>query len=68
MDLVDTIPEWVQDHAETLIRYGAKTRYSSLRVASSKVVYKLYDYVGEYLDDIKPKEYTDNDAIPTINE
>jgi HEPN domain-containing protein len=66
MDFVDNIPEWLREHSETLMKYGVKTRYSSLRIASKKIVLQLYDYHEKYLESVKPKNQADIDAMPKI--
>ncbi|MCL1877620.1 MAG: HEPN domain-containing protein [Defluviitaleaceae bacterium] len=66
MDLVDSVPNWVKDHAETLMQYGVKTRYSSMRVASKATVLKLYDHLEKYIETSKPNETTDTLSSPKI--
>ncbi|MCL1846039.1 MAG: HEPN domain-containing protein [Defluviitaleaceae bacterium] len=66
MDLVDDVPEWVEEYCETLIKYGVKTRYSSLRVASKTIVLKLFGFLEKYIESIKPAETNDADSMPKI--
>jgi HEPN domain-containing protein len=62
IDLVDNVPEWILLHSETLMKYGVKTRYSALRIASKKIVIYLYGLLGEYIKSIKPAEHDDMDC------
>lgn len=66
MDKVDDVPQWVYDYSETLIKYGVKTRYSSLRIASKSVLQKLYNLLKEYLEQVKPIETTDIESTPKL--
>ena len=55
-DLVGEVPNWILENIETLTKYGVKTRYSSVRIASIKVLETLYDKLEIYLCELKPEE------------
>ena len=58
-DLVEDVPEWIVNYSETLTKYGVRTRYSSLRIASKKLILQLYNYLEEYIEQVKPIEVGD---------
>ena len=54
IDLIDEVPQWVIDSSETISKYGVKTRYSSMRIASEKILQRMYNNLGEYLEQVRP--------------
>jgi len=66
LDAIEHIPKWLDKYKETLMQYSTKTRYSSMRVASKKTIFLLYDEIGKYIETIRPTKQTDASAKPNL--
>ena len=47
------VPDWVREHAHTLTRYEAQTRYSSVKIASKGLLRRLYVNQKEFIDSLR---------------
>jgi len=48
------VPQWIIDNRETLIKYEALTRYSSVKVASVTNLQEWYSLLEKYIAELKP--------------
>jgi len=78
IDMVDDVPSWIIDNSQTITKYEALTRYSSVKVASRTYLTNWYKLLHDYIDNLRLEEevreefspasiFTKNSMSPTAN-
>ena len=65
IDMVDDVPSWIIDNSQTLTKYEALTRYSSVKVASRTHLNNWYKLLSDYIDNLRPKEEIREEFSPS---
>jgi len=65
-DVVTDVPDWIVANRETLTKYEAHTRYSSVKVASVTNLREWYIFLGEYIQSLKPENDDEFSCEPKL--